>query len=310
MPTSPQKSTVPAQAYLLLGILALVWGSSFILMKRALVGFSAPQVASLRIFAAFVFFLPVAFAHRGDLPPRSRWGLVALAGALGNLIPAFLFTWAGKDLDSSVIGILNSFTPLFGLLIGAAFFGQALRAQQLIGMLFGLVGCGLIIFVGTGGTLRLNAYALLPILATVCYGLNLHVIKRASAGLKSVPFTAATFLAIGPLATIALFSTDFSQRAAQSGTVWPLLAGLTLGILGSGVAMIFFNRLIQIVSTVFASSVTYLIPIVSVGWGLLDGERLSAQQFLGMAVILVGVYLVNRPARVPRSTARSTSVEA
>lgn len=303
MQPSPQKSTVPVQAYVLLGILALVWGSSFILMKRALVGFSAPQVASLRIFAAFVFFLPIAWAQRRDLPPRSRWGMVAVAGALGNLIPAFLFAWSGKFIDSSLIGILNSFTPLFGLLLGAAFFGQALRARQLVGMLFGLVGCGLIIFVGTGGALRLNTYALLPILAALCYGLNLHVIKRASAGLKSLPFTAATFLAIGPLATVALFTSDFPQLAAQPGTLGPLLAALTLGILGSGVAMILFNRLIQIVSTVFASSVTYLIPIVSVSWGLLDGERLSPQQFLGMAVILGGVYLVNRPARQPKSAA-------
>jgi drug/metabolite transporter (DMT)-like permease len=303
MNTSPQKNTVPPQALLLLGVLALIWGSSFILMKRALVGFSAPQVASLRIFAAFVFFLPVAWAHRADLPPRSRWGVVALAGILGNLIPAYVFAWSGRYLDSSLIGILNSFTPLFGLLIGAAFFGQALRVQQLVGMVFGLLGCGLIIFVGTGGTLRLNAYALLPIVATLCYGLNLHIVKRASAGLKPVPFTAATFLAIGPLATGALFSSDFAARAAAPGTLGPLLAALTLGILGSGVAMIFFNRLIQIVSTVFASSVTYLIPVVSVGWGLLDGERLTAQQFGGMAVILVGVYLVNRPARAPKSAA-------
>lgn len=287
-------------AWLLLAVLALLWGCSFILVKKALVAFTAPQVGGLRIFAAFLFFIPVLIAQRRNLPARNRWGWCLVAGLLGNLIPALLFASAGAHIASSVSGILNSFTPLFVLLTGVLFFKNKVRADQVVGMLFGLVGCVMIILVGSRGELALNGYALLVVLATICYGFNLHVVRTFLSGIPALALTAATFTTIGPLAALVLLgSGDFFERAARPEALQPLLFAGVLGVVGSGVAMILFNRLLQQTSAVFASSVTYLIPIVAVGWGLLDGERLTLQQVLGMGVILVGVYLVNRPARKP-----------
>ncbi|MBC7893722.1 MAG: DMT family transporter [Sphingobacteriaceae bacterium] len=307
MPTSPVSTRPTPLAWGLLVILALTWGCSFMLVKKALVGFTAPQVGGMRIFAAFLFFLPILIAQRKHLPTRDRWGWCLLAGLLGNLIPALLFAAAGQELSSSVSGILNSFTPLFVLVVGVLFFKNKVRADQIVGMVFGLLGCALIILVGNGGGFSLNGYALLVVLATVCYGFNLHVVRTFLSGIPSLALTAAIFATIGPLAGLLLLGTgDFLERAARPEALQPLVYAGILGVVGSGVAMILFNRLLQMTSAVFASSVTYLIPVVAVGWGLLDGEHLSLQQLLGMAVILVGVYLVNRPA--PKRVAEPVEV--
>lgn len=296
--TSPVASRPTLVAWLLLAVLALVWGCSFILVKKTLAAFTAPQVGGLRIFFAFLFFVPILIAQRRHLPTRDRWGWCLVAGLLGNLIPALLFAVAGAHIASSVSGILNSFTPLFVLVTGVLFFKNKVRTDQVVGILFGLVGCVMIILVGTSGELALNGYALLVVLATVCYGFNLHVVRTFLSGVPALALTAATFTTIGPLAAgVLLGSGDFFERASRPEALQPLLFAGILGVVGSGVAMILFNRLLQSTSAVFASSVTYLIPIVAVGWGLLDGERLALQQVLGMGVILVGVYLVNRPAR-------------
>ncbi len=296
--THPSRPSLTA--WVLLAVLALTWGCSFILVKKALVVFTATQVGGMRIFAAFLFFIPILVTQRRQLPARNRWGWCLLAGLLGNLIPALLFSAAGKELSSAVSGILNSFTPLFVLLVGILFFRNTVRTDQVVGILFGLLGCALIILVNNKGGFSLNGYALLVVLATVCYGFNLHIVRTFLSGIPALPLTAAIFTTIGPLAGLLLVgSGDFLQRATRPEALQPLLFGGILGVVGSGVAMILFNRLLQLTSAVFASSVTYLIPIVAVGWGLLDGERLGWQQLAGMAVILVGVYLVNRPARKP-----------
>ncbi|MCY7351619.1 MAG: DMT family transporter [Cytophagaceae bacterium] len=294
---STQVARSPLTVWLLLAVLALTWGSSFILIKKALVVFSVPQVGTLRVFAAFLFFIPILILKRRQLPPPGRWGWCLVAGLLGNLVPALLFAAAGSRLNSSVSGILNSFTPLFALLIGVLFFRQPLRSRQIWGMLFGLAGCVLIILVGTEGKFSLNNSAFLVILATVLYGFNLHIVKQFLSGIPPLALTATIFATTGPLAAIGLFSGDFLQRAVQPEAFTPLILLLTLGVVGTGIAMILFNWLLQITSAVVASSVTYLMPIVAVVWGLLDGEKLYAQHLLGMAVILVGVYLVNRPTR-------------
>ena len=275
-------------------------------MKKALVVFSVPQVGTLRIFTAFLFFIPILLIQRRQLPPPNRWGWCLLAGLLGNLIPAVLFAAAGTRLNSSVSGILNSFTPLFALLTGVLFFRQPLRSQQVVGMLFGLAGCVMMILVGTKGEFSLNNYAFLVILATILYGFNLHIVKQKLGGIPPLALTATIFATVGPLAAIGLFSGDFLQRAVQPEAFTPLVFSLLLGVVGTGVAMILFNWLLQITSTVVASSVTYLMPIVAVMGGLFDGETLYLQHILGMAVILVGVYLVNRPAR--RATSRPVEI--
>ena len=278
---------------MLLGALALIWGSSFILIKRGLTAFTASQVGALRIFAAFAVFLPVALWTLGRLP-RGKWGYALLSGLLGSLIPSFLFATAGTRLDSAISGTLNALTPMCTLLVGTAFFGQRLTPSRTLGLLLGLAGCAALTLVNARGDLSFgNSYVLLVLVATLCYGFNLNLIKQYLGGLNPLHLASWALLGVGPVAGAYLFSTDFVQRLRPE--VLPTLGYvLTLGIVGTATANVLFNKVIQLSTPVFASSVTYLIPVVAVAWGVFDGERLLLSHYLGLAAILLGVYIVNR----------------
>jgi drug/metabolite transporter (DMT)-like permease len=284
----------PVLVWALLALLAVIWGSSFILVKKSLIAFDPSQVGSLRIGAAFCFFLPFFLVNLKKIP-FSKLPVFFVVGCLGNLIPAYLFSLAGSKLDSGVSGALNSTTPLFTLIVGGLFFGNAITSRQTMGIILGFVGALILILAGANG-FQINGYAFYVVLATVMYGFNLNITKKYLTGLDLTPFliTATIFMTIGPVAIAVLFSGDFIQKAQQPEALQPLIYSVLLGVLGSAVAMVLFNRLIQMTSAVLASSVTYLIPIVAILWGILDGEAIQIQHFVGMGIILIGVYLVNK----------------
>ncbi|WKN32794.1 DMT family transporter [Porifericola rhodea] len=293
--TKPNTQTTPWLPWLILGALALVWGSSFILIKKGLTAFSAGEVGALRIVSAAAFLLPVSLPKAFRLSRRQLLILLVI-GFVGSFIPAFLFATAQTSISSSLTGILNALTPLCTLLLGAAFFGQPITAKNGLGLGIGFIGSIILILGGTGGALgEINLYALLVVGATICYGLNLNIIKNYTPELHPVVITSVSLLIVGPLAVGYLFSyTEFSTHVQASEAFWPLMALIALGVIGTALALIFFNKLVQMQTAVFASSVTYIIPIVAVVWGVLDGESLSVFHFLGMAAILCGVYVANR----------------
>ncbi|WP_080240128.1 DMT family transporter [Spirosoma rigui] len=288
----------PLLAWLLLCSLALVWGSSFILIKRSLLGFPPEQVAGGRLVFALLFFTPFLARQSGQadirVAVRHRWVALLASAVIGFVIPAFLFAEAGAHLNSSLAGALNSLSPLFTLILGAAFFQQALRIRQVLGILLGLAGSLLLVFFSATGSFQINAYALLVVLATVCYGLNTNLIGRYLSHLPALVSTAWLFAFAGPIALLTLMPTDFFDRVVNHQNGWALSALVTLGVLGSGLMSIFFNRVMQLSSPLFAASVTYLIPIVALGWGVLDGETIYAVQFAGMGICLVGIWLINK----------------
>lgn len=292
----PQKR--PLLAWVLLALLALVWGSSFILIKRSLVAFPPEQVGAGRLVFALLFFTPfLAQQSRQDavrLAVRHRWVALLASAIIGFVIPAFLFAEAGAHLNSSLAGALNSLSPLFTLILGGVFFGQSLKLKQVSGILLGLTGSLLLVFFSNTGSFELNGYALLVVVATVCYGLNTNLIGRYLSHLPALVSTAWLFAFAGPIALLTLMPTDFLARVMAAQSNWPLAALATLGVLGSGMMSIFFNRVMQLSSPLFAASVTYLIPIVALMWGVLDGETIYPVQFVGMAVCLLGIWLVNR----------------
>ena len=295
-PLTTQKR--PALAWFLLVCMALVWGSSFIMMKKALGTFTVQQVASGRIFFAFLFFVPfmVVQIWKPDVQValRRRWLALFTSGMLGFLIPAFLFAEAGAHLSSSLSGTLNSLSPLFVLLAGTLLFRQTFRANQVWGILLGFVGSLILVFFSATGTFTINTYALLVVVATVMYGINTNLIGKYLSYLPALVVTPWTFAFVGPIAGVFLLSTDFISRATQAGATGPLGAVLFLGIMASGITSILFIRVVQLASGVFAASVTYLIPVVAVVWGLFDGETVHPQQYLGLTISLLGIYLVNR----------------
>ena len=292
----PQKR--PLLAWILLCSLALVWGSSFILIKRSLDSFPPEQVGAGRLVFALLFFTPFLAqqSRQADVrvAVRHRWVALLASGVVGFVIPAFLFAQAGAHLNSSLAGALNSLSPLFTLILGAVFFGQALKLRQVTGILLGLTGSLLLVFFSATGSFQINGYALLVVLATICYGLNTNLIGRYLSHLPALVSTAWLFAFAGPIALLTLLPTDFLSRVANSNNSWSIGALVTLGVFGSGLMSIFFNRVMQLSSPLFAASVTYLIPIVALMWGVLDGETIYAVQFAGMGVCLVGIWLVNK----------------
>jgi drug/metabolite transporter (DMT)-like permease len=282
-------------AWVLLCVLALIWGSSFILIKKGVSIYTASQVGSLRIFSAAVFLMPLVFFHLRKVPP-DKIPVMFISGLLGNLIPSFLFAAAGTKLNSSVSGILNALTPLFTLLVGALFFSQTIARDKLMGLLIGLAGCIFLIVINAEGKLDFtNYYAILPVAATFCYGINANLVKRYLNTIPSLQITSVALCSVGVLAGTYFFSTDIDVSLVQ--TPEGLIAMgcvVLLGLMGTAIATVLSNKVIQLAGPIFTASVTYLIPVVALGWGLLDGERLIWVQYISMIAIIAGVYLVNR----------------
>ncbi|WP_291725302.1 DMT family transporter [Bernardetia sp.] len=296
-------------SWFLLILLALIWGSSFILMKRGLVVFSPLEIGALRMSAAFVALLPFAIVHARKIP-KSKWKYLLVSGLVGNAIPAVLFPLAQTQLLSSVTGVLNALTPLFTVMVGALFFSQKLKYKQLIGLGVAFFGAGLLSIAKKGGGFGdINAYVLLVVLAAFFYAISLNVIKDKLSEIPSFPIASCAFLTVGIPSLLYLFlGTPFLSHFEEASavtlqttvvpsiiTVWKSLFYIViLGVIGTAFALIIFNKVIQLNDAVFASTVTYLIPIVAIFWGVVDDEPLQTEHFIGMAMIIFGVFVANR----------------
>ena len=281
--------------WLYLTILSLVWGSSFILMKKALISLSPIQVAALRTLIAAFFILIVGYKNLQKIKKR-HWKYVLISALVGTFFPAFLFAYAIKGIDSSIASILNSLTPFNTFIFGALVFGFVFKKKQFIGILIGLVGTLILILKGANLNPDQNYwYALLPIIASVGYAFNVNIIKKYLHDLDGLTITTGHFLLVTiPVLIILGFTGFFTEFELNSATKPALLYIIILSILGTAVAKVIFNDLVHISSPVFASSVTYLIPIIAVMWGVFDGEKLSVVQLLAGVIILFGVWLVNK----------------
>lgn len=212
-----------------------------------------------------------------------------------NLYSAYLFAIAETKVSSSICSILNSLTPLNTLLIGAIAFGLNFRRNQIFGIVIGLLGTSVLIFNGKAQTASEDySYAVFVLIATVCYATNVNLIKKYLSDVKPLSITTGNFLVMLIPALVILACTDFSSKMSLSTTHTAMFYVMILGIVGTGIANVIFYKLIQVSSPIFASSVTYLIPIVACLWGLLDNEMLTPLQFLGAFIILIGVYLANK----------------
>ena len=274
--------------------LSLVWGSSFILMKRGLVAFSFTQVAGIRVFVGFLLLIPVIIKNLPKLTKTNAKNL-AVVGYAGIFFPAFLFALAQTHISSALSGMLNSMATLFALILGVVFYKNKTTLHQVIGVIVGLIGALALI---TGGDFRAilgaNSYALFVIIATIGYGINANEVKFKLPNLTGIQVTSLSFLFVGPIAGIILFTTDLSA-AWQSPDFWSsLLAVITLSAFGSVLSLFLFNGLIKHTNAIFASSVTYVVPFFAILWGLFDGETINAIQIAGIIIVLVGVYTVNK----------------
>lgn len=282
--------------WLILFTLVLIWGTSFILMKRGLQVYPNLVVGSLRVFIAFLVTLPFAFFRTKGLT-SDNWKYIVIVGVIGTGIPALLFAKAQTVISSSVAGILNSLTPLFTLIIGVLFFGQKARILRILGVITGLIGAVGLVYVSSNQSFEFHLmYALFIILATVLYSFQSNIVKTHLNDVNPATITILGLSIVGVPAGIYLFV--FSPFINILATDIRGLEGIfyisILSIFGSVIALILYNRLVQITNAVFATSVTYLVPVVALLWGVLDGERLPMVSIAFIALILTGVIMVNK----------------
>lgn len=292
----------PVVQWTLLIFLAFIWGSSFILMKKGLISFSWDQVASLRIVISAVFLSPILVRNFKQIK-SNQWWRICIAGLLGSGIPAYLFPLAQTQISSSLTGMLNSLVPLFTVVIGLLFFRLGFRWMKIMGVVLGLIGAlGLIFSSGSMNVSEGNlAYAALVVLATVMYATNINFIKTFLTEVGAINITSFGFLFTGPFAAAHLFNTDFLEiLTTDDSAALNLFYIALLAIFGTAIAVILFNMLIKKVSAVFSSSVTYIIPVFAIFWGLLDGENIQTLQFVCIGIILTGIYIVNKDNQLER----------
>ena len=276
-------------------LLALIWGSSFIIIKRALIGLTPIQLGGLRIVFASLFLFLFGFKSLRTIGPKD-WKWIGIDGLLSSFFPPFLFALAQTEIDSGVTSILNSVVPLLTTMVGITLFGVVITKRQILGVFIGLSGTVALILAGMEFTPNQNYwYAIFILLSALGYAFNINITKKHLTHLSPLAITTASFsVAFVPALLLVFFSGFFSsfQNNPEMGTaLWYVLV---LAVLGTSIANVFFNKLIYISSPVFTASVTYMIPLVAILWAIWDGEALNRYQLLGGGIILFGVWLVNK----------------
>jgi drug/metabolite transporter (DMT)-like permease len=284
--------------YVLLGILALIWGSSFILMKFGLFGrgdeavMGGAELGMLRMAFAGTVLLPVALRGWRQLERRDV-GWLVLVGWGGSAVPALLFADAQTELPSSISGMLNTLSPLFTLIFAALLFGARTTGRQLLGLALGFAGAfGLMTLRDVGGEIQLGA-VLKILLATALYGLSINVVRNKLSHRKPLWIAAYSLGAAaipGWILTVVLGTG--AQLSQHPDGLFSAAAILILGVVGTALALVLFNAIIQRSSALFASSVTYVIPLVAISWGVMDGENIGIEHIVYGLVILSGVRLI------------------
>jgi len=284
-------------------ILAFVWGSSFILIKKGLIGLSPLQLGSLRTVISSLFIFIIGYKTLKTILSH-QWKWVILSGFIGTFLPAFLFAFAETEVDSGIVSILNALVPLNATLIGLAVFKIGSTKTQIFGVILGFIGASMLIF----NSMELNPdqnylYAGFVVLATLMYGFNVNIIKHYLQEVKPIAIATGNFVAIViPALTVLIFSGFFNPKTFEHQSIYSSIGFVViLAVFGTVMAKIIFNNLIQISSPVFASSVTYLMPIVALLWGVFDGERFGLDQGFASLLILCGIYLANKKAKKNRS---------
>ncbi len=290
-----------SKAWLYLVTLSLIWGSSFILMKRGMFTtsgqpiFSDVQVASIRMVIAGVVLLPFAFKAISQLKNFKTFLFLLIVGLCGNFFPAYLFTYAETGVSSGLAGMMNSFTPIFALTIGFFLFKERLNKLQLLGVAVGVVGVVLLMVSGKNFEVKGEwSHIFAVVIATFCYAISVNTIKYKLPHLKSVELAALAFMIILLPSIIIGYKSDVFYVIETNEFAFQGLFYISiLSVVGTAIALILFNKMISISSVLFATSVTYLIPIVAVVIGLYFGERIGWYQIIAMGIVLLGVFIAN-----------------
>lgn len=291
--------TITIKKWVYLITLSIIWGSSYILIKKGLVGLTPLQLGSTRIIMTTVILMIFGWKQLQKIP-KNAWKWIILTGFFGTFFPSYLFAFAETVIDSSVAAVLNGMTPLFTLILGLLFFNSIFKWMKIIGVLVGFGGT--LVLVSNEFTMRSGLsswYAFLVVAATLCYSINVNLIKHKLQGVPALAIALGNFIAIVIPAFVVLLFVDFPWTKIISSSEVSSSIGyiLILSLFGTALAKVMFNELVSISTAVFSISITYLLPIVAIAWGILDGEQFTLIQWLGCALILLGVYLITDKKR-------------
>ena len=276
-------------------ILSIIWGSSYILIKKGLTGLTPVQLGSLRVIITTILIAPLGYNKIKHIPKnKMKW--VAVSAFVGSFFPAYLFAFAETEISSSVTAVMVSLTPLFTLLISVIIFGEELLKKQVIGVIIGFLGIVVLInneFLSSSFNLL---YVMFIVLAAFCYAVNANLLKYKLPNIPALGIVFMSFLFMFIPAFIVLFFSDFpfSDFTSDPLILESIIYIVILALFGTAIAKVMYIKLLAISSPVFSVSTTYLMPVVAIFWGLLDGEEFKLTQFIGTSIILIGVYLVTK----------------
>jgi len=284
-------------------ILSLIWGSSYILIKKGLTGLTPIQLGSLRVIVTTIIIAPIGYQKIKHIPKQKmKW--VALSAFVGSFFPAYLFAFAETEISSSITAVMVSLTPLFTLLISVFVFGEELLKKQVFGVLIGFTGIIVLINNELFASSFNILYIMFIVLAAFCYAINANVLKYKLSNIPALGIVFMSFLFMFTPAFIILCFSDFpfSDFTSDPLIIESIIYIVILALFGTAIAKVLYIKLLAISTPVFSVSTTYLMPVVAIFWGLLDGEEFKLTQFTGTAIILLGVYLVTKkkaPKKMP-----------
>lgn len=276
-------------------ILSLIWGSSYILIKKGLTGLTPIQLGSLRVIVTTIIIAPIGYQKIKHIPKQKmKW--VALSAFVGSFFPAYLFAFAETEISSSITAVIVSLTPLFTLLISVFVFGEELLKKQVFGVLIGFTGIIVLINNELFSSSFNILYIMFIVLAAFCYAVNANVLKYKLSNIPALGIVFMSFLFMFIPAFIILCFSDFpfSDFTSDPLIIESIIYIIILALFGTAIAKVLYIKLLAISTPVFSVSTTYLMPVVAIFWGLLDGEEFKLTQFTGTAIILLGVYLVTK----------------
>tara|TARA_B100001063_G_C16769430_1_gene560661 strand:- start:10 stop:906 length:897 start_codon:yes stop_codon:yes gene_type:complete len=276
-------------------ILSIIWGSSYILIKKGLTGLTPVQLGSLRVIITTLLIAPIGYNKIKHIPKnKMKW--VAISAFVGSFFPAYLFAFAETEISSSVTAVMVSLTPLFTLLISVIIFGEELLKKQVIGVIIGFLGIIVLINNELLSSSFNILYVMFIVLAAFCYAVNANLLKYKLPNIPALGIVFMSFLFMFIPAFIVLFFSDFPFSDFTSNTLIleSIVYIVILALFGTAIAKVLYIKLLAISTPVFSVSTTYLMPVVAIFWGLLDGEDFKLIQFVGTSIILIGVYLVTK----------------
>lgn len=240
-------------------------------------------------------YLPFAVLYWSKIDWK-YWKYYAIVSLSGSAIPNFIFAVAQQHVSSSLAGVLNSLTPLFTLILGAAFFQLPLTRNKVLGVGLGFVGACVLVLLNAQSAVQGNfGYAVLCAFATIFYAINSNVVGKYLAGQHPAALASAAFLLMGIPFLIALFwsggwDAAFSHPDGLKGIGYLSV----LAVVGTTLSSFLYFALLQRTGPIFGTSVTFLLPIMTLIVGSLDGEAIGIWELVGTGVILSGLYLARK----------------